>query len=51
MVGGQNEKLNNKTIRKRNKDNLFQLNKHELIIIIRHIQSMINKHYMGEEVL
>ena len=25
-------------------------NKDELKIIIRHIQSMINKHYMGEEI-
>ena len=32
------------------KENLFQLNKDELKIIIRHIQSMINKQYMGEEI-
>ena len=39
-----------KQLEKEIKDNLFQLNKDELIIIIRHIQSMINKQYMGEEV-
>ena len=39
-----------KQLEKEIKDNLFQLNKDELIIIIRHINSMINKQYMGEEV-
>ena len=41
------EMLINK-LEKEIKDNLFQLNKDELIEIIRHMQSMINKHYMGE---
>ncbi len=39
-----------KELEKEIKENLFQLNKDELKIIIRHIQSMINKHYMGEEI-
>ena len=41
------EMLINK-LEKEIKDNLFQLNKDELIEIIRHMQSMINKNYMGE---
>ena len=41
------EMLINK-LEKEIKDNLFQLNKDELIEIIRRMQSMINKHYMGE---
>jgi|TARA_B100001939_G_scaffold110286_1_gene95259 hypothetical protein len=39
-----------KKLEKEIKDNLFQLSKDELKIIIRHIQSMINKQYMGEEI-
>jgi hypothetical protein len=39
-----------KRLEKEIKENLFQLNKDELKIIIRHIQSMINKQYMGEEI-
>ena len=39
-----------KELEKEIKENLFQLNKDELKIIIRHIQSMINKQYMGEEI-
>ncbi len=38
-----------KELEKEIKENLFQLSKDELKIIIRHIQSMINKKYMGEE--
>ena len=37
-----------KELEKEIKENLFQLDKYELEIIIRHIQSMINKKYMGE---
>jgi hypothetical protein len=37
-----------KELEKEIKENLFQLDKHELEIIIRHMQSMINKKYMGE---
>jgi hypothetical protein len=39
-----------KKLEKEIKDNLFQLSKDELKIIIRHIQSMINKQYMEEEI-
>ena len=39
-----------KELEKEIKENLFQLDKYELEIIIRHIQSMINKKYMGENV-
>ena len=39
-----------KELEKEIKENLSQLDKDELKIIIRHIQSMINKHYMGEEI-
>ena len=35
--------INIKNLEKEIKDNLFQLNKDELIIIIRQMQSMINK--------
>tara|TARA_R100000008_G_C3522375_1_gene134708 strand:- start:480 stop:746 length:267 start_codon:yes stop_codon:yes gene_type:complete len=38
-----------KELEKEIKENLSQLDKDELKIIIRHIQSMINKQYMGEE--
>tara|TARA_Y100000593_G_C4194752_1_gene278746 strand:+ start:65 stop:334 length:270 start_codon:yes stop_codon:yes gene_type:complete len=38
-----------KELEKEIKENLFQLDKDELKIIIRYIQSMINKKYMGEE--
>ena len=39
-----------KELEKEIKENLSQLDKDELKIIIRHIQSMINKQYMGEEI-
>jgi hypothetical protein len=39
-----------KKLEKEIKDNLFQLSKDELKIIIRHIQSIINKQYMEEEI-
>jgi hypothetical protein len=39
-----------KELEKEITENLFQLSKHELIIIIRLIQSMINKQYMGEDI-
>ena len=32
------------------KENLFQLDKDELELIVLHIQSLINKKYMGEQV-
>tara|TARA_R100000234_G_scaffold21481_1_gene12080 strand:- start:132 stop:275 length:144 start_codon:yes stop_codon:yes gene_type:complete len=35
--------INIKNLEKEIKDNLFQLNKDELIIIIKQMQSMINK--------
>ena len=37
-----------KELEKEIKENLFQLDKDELKIIIRYIQSMINKKYMGK---
>ena len=40
-----------KELEKEIKENLSQLDKDELKIIIRHIQSMINKQYMGEEII
>ena len=39
-----------KELEKEIKEILSQLDKDELKIIIRHIQSMINKQYMGEEI-
>ena len=39
-----------KELEKEIKENLSQLDKDELKIIIKHIQSMINKQYMGEEI-
>ena len=39
-----------KELEKEIKENLSQLDKDELKIIIRHIQSMINKQYMREEI-
>ena len=37
-----------KQLEKEIKNNLSQLNKDELLEIIRRIQSMIHKHYIGE---
>jgi histidinol phosphatase-like enzyme len=39
-----------KELEKEITNNLFQLNKDELELIVLHIQSLINKKYMGEEV-
>ena len=39
-----------KELEKEIKENLSQLDKDELKIIIRYIQSMINNQYMGEEI-
>tara|TARA_R100001463_G_scaffold128853_1_gene187500 strand:- start:1620 stop:1868 length:249 start_codon:yes stop_codon:yes gene_type:complete len=39
-----------KALQKEIKENLFQLDEDELKVIVLHIQSLINKKYMGEEV-
>ena len=39
-----------KELEKEITNNLFQLNKDELELIVLHIQSLINKKYMGEQV-
>ena len=39
-----------KELQKEITDNVFQLDKDELELIILHIQSLINKKYMGEQV-
>ena len=42
--------IEHKRLCKEIKKNLFQLDEHELKLIVLHIQSLINKRYMGEEV-
>ena len=42
--------MNVKELQKEITENLFQLDKDELELIVLHIQSLINKKYMGEQV-
>ena len=42
--------MNVKELQTEIKENLFQLDKDELELIVLHIQSLINKKYMGEQV-
>ena len=42
--------MNVKELQKEITKNLFQLDKDELKLIVLHIQSLINKKYMGEQV-
>ena len=42
--------IEHKKLCKEIKENLFQLDEHELKLIVLHIQSLINKKYMGEQV-
>ena len=42
--------MNVKELQKEITENLFQLDKDELKLIVLHIQSLINKKYMGEQV-
>ena len=41
--------MNIKELQEEITENLFQLDKDELELIVLHIQSLINKQYMGEE--
>ena len=42
--------MNVKELQEEITENLFQLDKDELELIVLHIQSLINKKYMGEQV-
>ena len=42
--------MNVKELQKEITENLFQLDKDELELIVLHIQSLINKKFMGEQV-